>query len=555
MTERPEPNRDHVGRAGVLLASGTVVSRILGFVGAILLARTLGTVGSGADAFALANQLPNNIYALVAGGILTAILVPHIVKAGANADGGAGYVNKIVTLGIVIFLGFAVLATLLAPLLVTLYAQQGGGGVRGFSDADMALATALAYWCLPQVLFYALYSLFGEVLNARKIYGPFTWAPVLNNIVFISGLLLFGRLFGTSNTANAVEWSAEMVALIGGAATAGIAVQAFILMLFWRRAGLHYRPDFRWRGVGLAQTGKAAGWLFGMILLVQIAGVVQANVATLATSEGQPGLAVLRFSWLLFMVPHSVITVSLATAYFTRMSSHASCGDTDSVVADVTVSLRRIGALMVLAAAGLATLSVPFAALFGGDESTIVAMGVVISAYALGLVSFSLVFVVQRVFYSLDDTRTPFLFQIVHTAVFIGLAVAASSLSSNQLAAGVALSASVASTAQLLVALWLLRRKLPGLPVGKILAGLVGFVGASAPAVIAGVALVAGAGSLAIPGLERTSIGFALLTIVVVGAVMTLMYVGLLLLLRSSDMRGILQAIRRLIHRVFTGRE
>ena len=555
MAESQEPNRDHVGRAGVLLASGTIVSRILGFVGAILLARTLGTVGSGADAFALANQLPNNIYALVAGGILTAILVPHIVKAGANDDGGAGYVNKIVTLGIVIFLGFAVLATLLAPLLVTLYAQQGGGGVRGFSEADMALATALAYWCLPQVLFYALYSLFGEVLNARKIYGPFTWAPVLNNIVFISGLLVFGRLFGSANTANAVEWTAEMVALIGGAATAGIAVQAFILMLFWKRAGLSFRPDFRWRGVGLAKTGRAAGWLFGMILLVQIAGVVQANVATLATSEGQPGLAVLRFSWLLFMVPHSVITVSLATAYFTRMSGHASRGDSDAVTVDVTASLRRIGALMVLAAAGLATLSVPFAALFGGDESTIVAMGVVISAYALGLVSFSLVFVVQRVFYSLDDTRTPFLFQIVHTAVFIALVLATSQLSSNQLAAGIALSASVASTAQLLTALWLLRRKLPGLQVGKILARLLGFVGASAPAVIVGVAMVAGAGSLSVPGLEMTSIGFALLTIVVVGAVMTLMYVGLLLLLRSSDIREILQAIRRLIHRVFTGRE
>ena len=555
MTEAKEPNRDHVGRAGVLLASGTIVSRILGFVGAILLARTLGTVGSGADAFALANQLPNNIYALVAGGILTAILVPHIVKAGANDDGGAGYVNKIVTLGIVIFLGFAILATLLAPLLVALYAQQGGGGVRGFSEADMALATALAYWCLPQVLFYALYSLFGEVLNARKIYGPFTWAPVLNNIVFISGLLVFGRLFGSTNTANAVEWTAEMVALIGGAATAGIAVQAFILMLFWKRAGLSFRPDFRWRGVGLAKTGRAAGWLFGMILLVQIAGVVQANVATLATSEGQPGLAVLRFSWLLFMVPHSVITVSLATAYFTRMSGHASRGDTDAVTVDVTASLRRIGALMVLAAAGLATLSVPFAALFGGDESTILAMGVVISAYALGLVSFSLVFVVQRVFYSLDDTRTPFLFQIVHTAVFIALVLATSQLSSNQLAAGIALSASVASTAQLLTALWLLRRKLPGLQVGKILARLLGFVGASAPAVIAGVAMVAGAGSLSIPGLERTSIGFALLTIVGVGAVMTLMYVGLLLLLRSSDIREILQAIRRLVHRVFTGRE
>ena len=90
----------------------------LGFVGAILLARTLGTIGSGADAFALANQIPNNVYALVAGGILTAILVPHIVRAGTDDDGGAGYINKIVTLGFVIFLGIAALATLLAPVLV-----------------------------------------------------------------------------------------------------------------------------------------------------------------------------------------------------------------------------------------------------------------------------------------------------------------------------------------------------------------------------------------------------------------------------------------------------
>ena len=81
---------DNLGRAGALLASGTIVSRILGFASAILLARILGTVGSGADTFALANQLPNNIYALIAGGVLTAVLVPHIVRAGAHADGPSG---------------------------------------------------------------------------------------------------------------------------------------------------------------------------------------------------------------------------------------------------------------------------------------------------------------------------------------------------------------------------------------------------------------------------------------------------------------------------------
>ena len=555
MSNQATSGGDNIGRAGVLLASGTIVSRILGFVGAILLARTLGTIGSGADAFALANQIPNNVYALVAGGILTAILVPHIVRASTDDDGGAGYINKIVTLGFVIFLGIAALATLLAPLLVGLYAQQAADGSRGFSTADMALATGLAYWALPQVLFYALYSMLGEVLNARKVFGPFTWAPVLNNIVFIAGLLVFGALFSDRDTSNALEWTPGMVALLGGGATAGIAAQAFILLVFWRRAGLRYRPDFRWRGVGLGKTGRAAGWLFGMILLTQIAGVVQANVATLATSEGQPGLAILRFSWLLFMVPHSVITVSLATAYFTRMATHARDGDESAVRRDVTQSLRHIGAMMVLASAGLMVLSLPFATLFGGNTEAVTGMAAVITAYALGLLAFSLVFVVQRVFYSLDDTKTPFIFQLVHTGIFIGLALVTSVLASDQLAVGLAASSSIASLAQLLVALWLLRRRLPGLAVGEVLARLGGFIVAVLPAMIVGVLLVLALGGLDPTGFARASAWSAAATIAVSGAAMSGVYVGLLWLVKNDDIRAIGSGVGRLVRRVFTGRE
>ena len=347
----------------------------------------------------------------------------------------------------------------------------------------------------------------GEVLNARKIFGPFTWAPVLNNIVFIAGLLVFGALFSDRDTSEALEWTPGMVALLGSGATAGIAAQAFILLLFWRLAGLRYRPDFRWRGVGLGKTGRAAGWLFGMILLTQIAGIVQANVATLATSEGQPGLAILRFSWLLFMVPHSVITVSLATAYFTRMATHARDGDESAVRRDVTQSLRHIGAMMVLASAGLMVLSLPFATLFGGTDEAITGMAAVITAYGLGLLAFSLVFVVQRVFYSLDDTRTPFVFQLVHTALFISLALVTSVLASEQLAVGLAVSSSLASVAQLLVALWLLRRRLPGLEVTSILGRLGGFVLAALPAMIVGVLLVLVLGGLDPRGLPERAPG------------------------------------------------
>ena len=541
-----------IGRAGAIMASGTIISRLLGFLSAILLARTLGTVGSGADAFALANQLPNNIYALIAGGVMTAVLVPQIVRATSNSDGGAAYINKIVTLGFVIFIALAALATLLAPLLVMLYAREGGGYGPGFSDADIALATALAYWCLPQVLFYALYSLFGEVLNARSVFGPFTWAPVVNNLVVITGLLIFGALFSGVDTSNALEWTPSMTALLGGGATAGIALQALILLVFWRRAGIRYRPDFTWRGVGLAATGKAAGWLFGMILIAQVAGVVQANVATLATSDGEAGLAILRFSWLLFMVPHSVITVSLATAYFTRMSGHASAGETNLLRADVTTSVRRIGLMMVLASAGLMTLSIPFARLFGGAADDVSAMALVMSAYAVGLVAFSLVFVIQRVYYSLGDTRTPFMFQLVHTTVFIALALVVSGFSTDQIASSLALSASIASWLQLVLALVLLRKKLGGLRLHTLVGRLLLFTIAAVLASAAGVAIVNALGGGDPDGFVMSAAIGPLVALASGAIVMSLVYFGVLRLIRNDDAAAILDGGIRLLRKVFT---
>jgi len=541
-----------IGRAGAIMASGTIISRLLGFLSAILLARTLGTVGSGADAFALANQPPNNIYALIAGGVMTAVLVPQIVRATSNSDGGAAYINKIVTLGFVIFIALAALATLLAPLLVMLYAREGGGDSPGFSDADIALATALAYWCLPQVLFYALYSLFGEVLNARSVFGPFTWAPVVNNLVVIAGLLIFGALFSGVDTSNALEWTPAMTALLGGGATAGIALQALILLVFWRRAGIDYRPDFAWRGVGLAATGKAAGWLFGMILIAQVAGVVQANVATLATSDGEAGLAILRFSWLLFMVPHSVITVSLATAYFTRMSGHASAGETNLLRADVTTSVRRIGLMMVLASAGLITLSIPFARLFGGAADDVSAMALVMSAYAVGLVAFSLVFVIQRVYYSLGDTRTPFMFQLVHTTVFIALALVVSGFSTDQIASSLALSASIASWLQLVLALVLLRKKLGGLRLHTLVGRLLLFTIAAVLASAAGVALVNALGGGDPDGFVMSAAIGPLVALASGAIVMSLVYFGVLRLIRNDDAAAILDGGIRLLRKVFT---
>ena len=538
MTTPREDNRG-LGRASMLLASGTVVSRVLGFISAIILARTLGTVGAGADTFALANQLPNNIYAIVAGGVLSAVLVPHIVKAGLDKDGGQSFINKIVTLGFLIFLAVAVLATLLAPALVALYAQSGGDGGRGFSPEEIALAVAFAYWCLPQILFYALYSLLSEVLNARKVFGPFTWAPALNNVVAMTGLVAFGLLFPGADTANAMVWTSSMVAVLAGSATAGVAAQAFILFLFWRRAGLSFRADFRWRGVGLGNTGRAVSWMFGMILVAQIAGVVQANVASLAAGGDAPSLAILRFSWLIFMLPHSVVAVSLATAYFTRMSTHARDGNRAAVRGDFLESVSRIGFFMVLASVGLIVVSLPFARQFGGEPESIRAMAIVIASYALGLLAFSVLFVVQRVFYALEDTRTPFFLQVLQATLFISLALGVSTLPVTQIAVGLALSASIAGTVQTLVAIVVLRRKLGGLSLRPLVFSLSQFLLAALPSSGAGFALLTAFGGADGAGYLTESALWSALVMAVITLTMVVVYGGTLLLLGNSDARAV----------------
>jgi len=531
-----------IGRSSALLASGTIVSRVLGFISAVVLAHTLGLVGSGADAFALANQLPNNVYAIVAGGVLSAVLVPHIVKSHLNADGGAAYINKLLTLGILVFGAIAVLATIAAPALVSLYAQQSSGsGELGFDSATVRLAVAFAWWCLPQVFFYAVYSLLGEVLNARGLFGPFTWAPVLNNIVAIAGMLWLVPIF-TGSVTIAEDWDFAEISILAGSATIGVAFQALVLFAFLGRAGIRFRPDFAFRGVGLRDTSKVALWTFGMIAVTQIAGVVQSNVASLATANGDPGLAVLRFGWLVFMLPHSVVTVSLVTAYFTRMSTAVRDLNWTGLSHDLRDSLARIGFFMALASVGLWVTSDQIAAMF--SDTSDVGLSDVVSLFALGLVPFGVAFVLQRVFYALGDTRTPFFVQIVQASVFTVGAVLTAYGPTSSIATGLALSLTVSTWVHAVVMGVLLNRRLGRLFDHTELVSFGKFLLAIVPASVVGWLT-----SAAVSDIASSYFGSYLVeNLVVAGVVaisMSVTYVIVLLLVRESITRSLLDALRQ----------
>ncbi len=526
-----------VMRASLVMASGTVVSRILGFVKAIFLALAIGvTASAGADAFALGNLLPNTVYVILIGGVLNAVLVPQIIKATKHGDGGAGYINKLLTLASVILFGITALAMLLAPALVWIYATQ-------WSPEQLALATAFAYWCLPQIFFYGLYTVLGEVLNARKVFGPYTWAPVLNNVVAIAGLITYIVIFGFDpNGLQGVSgWTPQAIALLAGSATLGVASQALILFVSWRRAGIRFRPDFSWRGVGLRDTGKIASWSLGMLIVMQVGGVVTNNIASLASGVGV-SIAALQYAWLIFMLPHSVLAVSIGTAYFTRLSERANAGDTEGMRADFSASVRAVSSVMVLAASIL-FVTAPFISrvmVGGASLKDTQSLAILLMIYVTCLAPYSFLFVVQRGFFALNDTRTPFFFTLFQITLVVIGSLACIALPLELIGFGLAAVFSIATIVQTVLATWLYKRKVGAIDGPRVTRSVVKFLVAAVFTIGIGFALLNLSSNIWPSPSVFSSAGLLL----IFGAIMALVYAVALRLMRSTELKDLTDMIR-----------
>jgi putative peptidoglycan lipid II flippase len=527
------------------MASGTIVSRILGFARAVLLAVAIGVTTDAADAFGVANQLPNSVYAIIVGGVLNAVMVPTLVKARSASDGGKGYVDRFVTLAITVFFVSTLVFTIASPFLVRLYTS-------GWSQEQLALATAFAYWCLPQLFFYGLYSILGEVLNSRKAFGPFMWAPVLNNLVSLLGLGLFILIFSAdpTGTRSISSWGAEQIALLAGSATTGVAAQALILLVSWKRIGLKLSLNFKWRGFGLGPALKAASWSLAMVVVSQIGGLVQTAVASTAAVDRGSGQAVASvaaaaIAWLIFMLPHSVVTVSIATAYFTRMAEHQQAGEMDKFKQDLTTALRVIAMVSVIASAVLIVLSYPIARVFVGEYPATAALGNVIAAFMIGLLPFSFVYMMQRAFFALEDTKTPFIF----TSVQIGIHIAGSItlgfvMPKELLVVSIALLTAFSICIQGLIAYGMLKKKIGGLSGFGVSRSTIKFVLAAIPASAAGVLVLLALGGIGEGSFALQNVLGAISSSIVVGGIMGVSYLLLLWLLRSQEIDELGMALR-----------
>ena len=528
-----------VRRGVALMASGTAASRMLGLLRQMVLASAIGATGQAADAFSVANKLPNILYMLLAGGVLNAVLVPQVVQA-YRRKAGQEYVDRLLTFGFAVLAGATLLLTLCAPLLVHLYAKD-------YTGAQRDLATAFAFWCVPQMFFYGTYALLGQVLNARNSFGPFMWAPVVNNVVSIAGFGAFIAMFGTAQAGPdgievAANWTTGQTTLLAGSATLGVVAQAVVLIPALRASGVHYRVRWGLRGSGLGRAGKVATWTLVGLAIGQLGYIVVSWVNTAAPGAAGGGAvagpAAYDWAFLIFMLPHSLVTVSLATALFTRLSGQAHEKDVDGVRATLSGGLRVVGLFTMVATAVVAVLAVPITQilLWTSSDAQVHAVSPVVVAMIVGLPAFGAWSMCQRVFYAYEDARGMVPIQIAMAVVVVGgVLLGRAVLSPRSWVAGGGLAMSASYAVGALLALWLLRRRLRSVDGPRV---------TRVHAQAAAAALVtAGVGALVLALLRRLLPAghvASILECAIVGTVMGLAYVALLRLMRVAELDALL---------------
>lgn len=416
-------SRASILRASALMASGTMVSRLLGFVRSAMLLAAIGAASGGVSAaFQTANTLPNTVFNLLASGVFDAVLVPQIVGALKRKHDGETYVNRLLTLAGTLLFVVTVVAMVAAPLLVIITAA-------GYDSEIRNLAILFALLCLPQLFFYGLYNLLGELLNARGIFGPYMWAPVVNNVVGIAGLGAFLAIWGsTDGRIDVGDLSSPQFWVLAGSATLGVITQALILLIPMRRAGIRFRPDFHFRGTSFGSASKVAGWTFATLGVSQVGVLSTNNIAALADAYAKDnagemviaGINAYSTAFMIFMVPQSLITVSLATAIFTRMAEAVADGNDRGVAHNYALGVRTITSLTLLAAAILMAASVPMMQMVlysTANQQVVMAYALVLASLMPGVASTGMVLMSQRVFFAYEDVKPVFLMGIGPTVL------------------------------------------------------------------------------------------------------------------------------------------
>jgi putative peptidoglycan lipid II flippase len=413
-------------RASGIMALGTIISRITGFIRGILIVAVLGTALL-ADSYNVANTVPNILYSLLVGGALTAIFIPQLVRSFDQGDGEDGFASRLITTISLLLLVLVVLGMFSAPAIVRLYAPEFF--TSGF-EVEKEIAIAFTRYCLPQIFFLGLFAMLGQVANARGSFAPLMWAPIANNIV---GIALFGSFLIFTPVVKINTISNLQVQILGWGTTLSVVVQALVLLPIVKRLGVHLRP--KWGLDGLGKSFRLAGWTLLYILISQLGYLVTVNVATsAAVRSAQDGIArgvgytPYTYAYFVMLLPYSIVTISIITAISPHISRLALGKNVEEVREQLIRAIKLVGVITIPSAVAFL--------LFGPMITSVIFIGIpledsryigyVLSALSFGLVAFSINIILIRGFNAFEDSRT----QVISVLIinFIGVALSYVSL-------------------------------------------------------------------------------------------------------------------------------
>lgn len=402
----------------VIVAIGTAASRVTGLLRVVVLGVILGQTAL-ADAFDGANNSPNSIYELLVGGLLAASLVPLFTRFAEDKDDQA--TSAIISVSLIVLVAATAVAVLAAPLIFRLYSLQPSSLV----DADQyrSAGTAMARIFLVQIFFYGLTALGTAFLNARRRFVAGAWAPVLANLVTIAILLFIPLTQNGTPSIDDVMSNNTFFALLTLSATCGIAVMALALYPSIRRTDFSFRFTPSFRHPAVRSMLQLSLWTFGYVLTNQIALIVVKNLA----EPGSGNQDAYAKAFIFFMLPHSLLTLSIATTFIPELVRKVKSADSQGFAQWLTKGLRWILLLTVPASLGIIILAQPIVSALleygnftaAATENTARAL----QGFGVGLAGFSVYIFVLRAFYSHEDTKTPFFINVVQNAINIFFAL------------------------------------------------------------------------------------------------------------------------------------
>jgi len=540
-----DPGRDHgdksLLRHSGVMAAGTLVSRFTGFIRTAVLLYALGTKDLG-DAYNVANTVPNAVYNLALGGILTSVAVPLIVSAAKrHADKGEAYDQRIFTLGVLVLGGVTLLATAAAVPITAVY----GHGMP--NAATYHLTVLFSFFFLPQIFFYGVSSLAGAILNARGSFAAPMWTPIVNNVVVVAAAVGFMLVAGLNRSPGNI--SSAQIQLLGIGTTIGIVAQTVALFPSLRKVGFRWRPRFDFRRAEVSELGRMSGWMLGYIVTTQISFLVTTVVSNAAGSKvcstcAGAGFAAFSNAWQLFQLPYAIVGMSVITAMLPRMSAHAAEGDNELVTSDYSTATRLASVIIVPSALILAVLGPALAQGVFGHGSTSASsaryLGLVFAVFSLGLLPYTIFNLQMRVFYAMHDNRTPALIGALAMVVRIACSLAALVLLPPQyVVAGLGVGFGLSNLVTAMALGRILSKRVGGLDSGRIRSSMLRMHVAAVPGVLVALAVALGISAVTASGTVAS-----LATVIVGGAGGLAAYLLAARLLKIGELRDLTALLR-----------